>query len=591
MRALDVLKSSWILVIFLVTFFWLPARVFYARRSAGSVMGIAGNWARIVLAVTIAAFLLAGLRVFNATTVVVLLGGGIAANWLWQQAGTHGSVLAGLQTFTLAIIRKVEARRFGLYLAPRGSRTVTNSQWRFRIHRWSRMVERQGVLLACLAAVLVTTAILRSEHALRELRFDQPEQYRALLGARELMLNALPSSRPLIFPALVATTSLLSAVDPMEVARFLSPMVGVLVVLAAGLLIHVGAGRGVAAIAAMYCLGAFFPGARADPVVATGPVQKLADLFGGSLTITRASTEFELGLLFLMLALASLSDWYSNLRGWDSLLDLFCCLVLVGIVSQFLLLILMIAAAVLLLQRAAGLMALVMVCYGLAAYATLSTGSTIIPNEVFMILPVAAAIAIGCFLALIEAPLVARAGRAGSVALLAVFFGIVILWAKPHRLAGQCLEYEAAARQAQGIARRFPRQQWAVAAPIEQFSETLGLGAYEDLAEFVEKYQHRVSRPEFRFQDVPENLFIYVEKRPFQMFSHEPETVPFSVLADTTYSHYRSPGGRASVESAALDLCERYRQYHSNAEVFFEDEDLRIYHIKQVSDTASKSSR
>jgi len=128
-----------------------------------------------------------------------------------------------------------------------------------------------------------------------------------------------------------------------------------------------------------------------------------------------------------------------------------------------------------------------------------------------------------------------------------------------------------------------------VAAPVEQLAETLGLGGHEDLAGFVEKYRSQVSSPEFFFQDAREDLFIYVEKKPFQMFSREPETVSFSVLKDPVYRNYRSPGGRASLEAAAEQLCERYWQYHPNVDVFFENEDPRIYHIHQQQTSATKT--
>jgi hypothetical protein len=146
----------------------------------------------------------------------------------------------------------------------------------------------------------------------------------------------------------------------------------------------------------------------------------------------------------------------------------------------------------------------------------------------------------------------------------------------------QFLEYEVAARKTQEIAYEFPRERWRIAAPIEQFSETIGFGSYEDLATFVGKYSNQASSPEFRFPDAPEDLFIYVEKKPFQMFSREPAFVPFAVLTDATYRAYRSPAGRASLESAALQLCESYRLHHSDLDVYFEDEQLRIYHLRQA---------
>jgi hypothetical protein len=313
---------------------------------------------------------------------------------------------------------------------------------------------------------------------------------------------------------------------------------------------------------------------------------KIEGAFTGSPTITGTRPEFALGLLFLLLALVFLAEWCGNSRGWDSLLDFMCCLLLTAIVSRVLLVILVMAAGVLLLRPMAGLLAFVMLCYGFVACAALYTGITI-PDEMRTILPVATAILVGCLLTLIEAKLGARADRKAGTVLLAACLCIAVIWFRPQRLLGQYLEYESAARATQEIAHRFPRQTWVVVAPVEQLAETFGLGGYEDLAGFVEKYRGQVSSPEFHFQDAQEDLFVYVEKRPFQIFSREPETVSFSVLTDPTYRNYRSPGGRASLEAAALQLCESYRQYHSNMDVFFENEVLRIYHIhqQQASDT------
>ncbi len=562
MPALDTLKAFWILGVFLAVFFLLPTRLFPDRPNAPRVMRMAGNWARTVLGVTTLVFLLSSLRVLGAITVVLLFSGAIAVSWFRKSAGMPGRLLTIFEATTLKIIRQVESRSFGLFLLPR-KRPPRSARppWGLRVRRWLRVLEGRELLGACFIVVLGTTVVLRTEHAVRELRFDQPEQYSALLRARELMLNVHPAGRPLVFPAVIAVTSLLSSADPMQVTRFMAPVIGLFVVLATGLLIQVSTRASVACVAAIYCLGAtVFPPARNQTGVAISVTEKIESVFRGSPATVRARPEFAFGLLFLLLALTFLADWYSNSRGWDSLLDFACCLLLTGIVSQVLLLVLVMAAGVLLLRPMAGLLVFAMLGYGLVARATLSNDITI-PDEMGTILPVAAAILVGCLLALIES--------------------------QSERLLGQCLEYEAAARATQEIAYRFPRQTWVVAAPVEQLAETFGLGGHEDLAGFVGKYRSQVSSPEFHFQDAREDLFVYVEKRPFQIFSREPETVPFSVLTDPTYRNYRSPGGRASLEAAALQLCESYRQNHSNADVFFENEALRIYHIhqQQASDT------
>jgi hypothetical protein len=588
MPVLDALKAFWILVVFLLTFFWLPAHLFSGRPNRPRVIRIAGNCARTVLCMTILVFLLCGLRVFGVITVVLFLLGAIAVARFRKRGGVSRGLWASLQSTTINIMRRVESRSFSLFLpVSRHVATSGRRSWGSRVNAWLRLLEGKELLGACFVVVLGMTVVLRTEHAVRELRFDQPEQYSTLLRARELMLNIHPAERPFVFPAMIAATSLLSGADPMQVTRFLAPVTGLLAVLAVGLLIQVCAPRvSVACVAAIYCLGAAaFPPARNQTDVAMSAMEKMERVFTGSPALVRARPEFALGLVFLLLALAFLADWYRNSRGWDSLLDFTCCLLLTAIISQVLLMVLVIVAGVVLLRPLAGLVAFAMLCYGWIASAAL-TAVIIVPDEMRTILPVAAAILVGCFLAFIEARLAVAESRRAETVLLAACLSVAAIWFRPQQLSGRCLEYEAAARATQEIASRFPRQSWVVAAPVEQLAETFGMGGHEDLAGFVEKYRTQVASPEFRFPDA-RDLFIYVEKRPFQIFSREPETVSFSVLTDPTYRHYRSPGGRASLEAAALQLCENYRQYHSNADVFFENEVLRIYHVhrQQASDS------
>ena len=503
-------------------------------------------------------------------------------DWHRKRATMPGGLLTSLQATVINMMRKVEARSFRGHLLQHESPAVSvASLWKLRVNRRLEGLQDKEMLVTFLAVVLATSVILRAAHAVRELRFDQPEQYSVLLRTRELMLNLHPGGRPLVFPAVIAATSLLSGVDAMQVTRVLSPVVELFVVLAAGLLIHVCARVRVACVAALYCLGAAaFPPAGNGPIVPVSALEKAKILFGAPPAMMRASTEFGFGLLFLLLALAILVEWYRSERTWESLLDFGCCLFLTGIVSQFLLLILMTVAGVVLLRPVAGLAAFVVVCYSLTAYMTLSAGVST-PEGMRAILPVAAAVLVGLLVAILENRLLAYYGRTAQTVLFAACLSVAVIWLRPQRLVGRYLEYEAAARATQEIISRFPRQTWIVIAPVEQLDETLGLGAYEDLAGFVEKYRERVLSPEFRFHEGQENLFIYVEKRPFQIFAREPEAVSFSVLTDPTYLNYRSPGGRASLEAAALRLCEAYRRQHANANVFFENEDLRIYQVRQ----------
>ncbi len=589
MNVLDVPEATWILFIFLVGFFWFPAYLFPRQPNSDRVLRIAGNGARMVLCATCVVMLLAHLRALNAATVTLLFASSLLVAWLGRNAGSLIRLWERLQTTTIGTLRWVETWSLGRYLLPRARPVIpARSSGRSRM-KWLLGLEHQKMLVACFAVVLLMTGILGAEHAVRELRLDQPEQYGVLLHARQLILDLPVDGQPLVFPTVIATTSLLSARDPMQVTRFLSPAVRILIVLATGLLIRSCRRFGVACVAAMYCLGAAaFPPIRNDPAIAMSLTQKLESIIRISPANLRATPEFGLGLLFLLLALSVLVDWYRNSRSWDSLLDFACCLVLVGLVSRTLLLIVVTTAGVLLLQPMIGLVALVVLCYGLAAYATLAAG-TIDLSTALTVLPMTAAVGIGCLFAMTEAILTPLSGKVAEVTLLVAGLALAVIWFPPHQLPQQCLEYEAAARVTQRIAHRFPRQRWVIAAPAEQLAETFGLGAHEDLAGFVEKYRNQVSNSKFHFPHARDDLFIYVEKRPFQIYSREPETISFPVLTDITYRSYRSPGGRASLESAALELCESYRQYHSDADIFFENGDLRVYHIHQQASQTGRT--
>src|SRR5437764_9534065 len=304
MPVLDALKAFWILGVFLLTFFWLPTHLFSGRPNSPRVLRIASNWARTVLCVTILIFLMCSLRVFGVITVVLFFLGAIAIGWFRKRGGVSRGLWTSLQATTINIMRQIESRSFNLFLLARKRASTSGRQsWGLRVNAWLRLLEGKELLGASFIVVLGTTVVLRTEHAVRELRFDQPEQYSTLLRARELMLNIHPAGRPFVFPAVIAATSLLSSTDPTQVTRFLTPAIGLLVILATGLLIQVCARAGVACVAAIYCLGAaVLPTARSQTGVAISATEKIESVFSVSSPATlEARPEFRIGLIFLRL--------------------------------------------------------------------------------------------------------------------------------------------------------------------------------------------------------------------------------------------------------------------------------------------------
>ena len=576
---MDALKAGWILITFLVVFLWFPAQLFPGRVRRAIFLGTAGNWARMSLLTVTAIFLLSRLRILTAIMVGFLLAIGFGIAWLQKHYWEFGSLTDSLKGTILQVLRKLETHSAGTDLFRLHPRSNSDSPVRRGAHGWSVILQENGLTMASILIVLTITAILRFANAWQELRLERVEQYAYLLQARELLLNLSRVTRPFVFPSLITTTSLLSAVDPMQVTRFLSPLMGVLFVLALGLFLQACMRVSLASIVAMYCLGAaaFPPVAEQIPSPTTA-IQKLGGLFSLSSPATmRGGTEFELGLVFVLLGLAFLAEWSRNPQR-DLLVDAACCVVLAGLVSVFLLQLLAITAVILLLRPRLAPAVFALLCYGLAAYALLSSGVGF-TDEIFPTLPLAAAIAVGSLLAAIVITFRLDLRKNAKSSLLVACLLLAIVCFPPHRPMSQPLEYEAAARQTQEIAQKFAAQKWVVVAPVEQLPETLGFGGYEDLATFVEKYQAKVSSPEFHFPGIPEDLFIYVEAKPFQMFAQEPLTVPFAVLTDATYRSYRSPAGRASLENDAWHLCENYRQYHPDMSVYFQDDHLLIYRV------------
>jgi len=581
----DALRALWIVASFVAVFIWFPSRLWSHNHNRGLVISIAGGWVRMALCATIAVVLLTMLKVFTAITVIFLLAAAFVLTWLRQHEWGLQKSVAGLQRQVLAQIRKLETRFLGLRLVAQGRRGKSFPQARL-FYAWAKSLRHKEFFVAGLMTVVGLTGILYWGDALRELRFTWPDQYVVLLHARESMLNIVPGGRPMVFPALLAITSMISGSDPLQTTRFLCPVVACLAVLCLGLLVGMCSRVAVPSLIAMYCWGgAAFPPAGSVSTVATTGMQKLyAALCGNSPAATRATTEFQLGLSFLFLGLVFLADWHGNRRR-DSLIDFVCCLLLVGMVSQLLLLVFAILGAASLLRPAILLPSFSLLGCGLAISAVLWPRP--LTDDASMIVPAAMAAGLGWLVAATVRLL--RFGTGAEPAALMTFALIAVFWLPPHRPAQQPLEYESVVRQTQELAEKFPRQKWLLVAPVEQLPETLGLGGYKDLANFVAEYQAQVETPEFRFPEPQEDLFIYVEKTPFQIFSREPSFVSFSVLTDITYRNYRSPAGRASLESAALQLCESYRRHHSDADIYFEDDSLRIYHIHQQAAMNAKA--
>jgi hypothetical protein len=166
-------------------------------------------------------------------------------------------------------------------------------------------------------------------------------------------------------------------------------------------------------------------------------------------------------------------------------------------------------------------------------------------------------------------------GPASAAALVALTIALL-----PRTAGALYLEHEITAIKTLEIASDFPRGRWLIVAPLEQLAQTYGRGWFEDPATFVAKNAPRAGDPSFAFDMAVDDLFVFVERRPFKTFAYEAADVPFSTLADASYRQYRSLAGRASLQAQVHALCEAYTRTHSDASIYYDDEQIRIYRFR-----------
>jgi hypothetical protein len=172
-----------------------------------------------------------------------------------------------------------------------------------------------------------------------------------------------------------------------------------------------------------------------------------------------------------------------------------------------------------------------------------------------------------------RAPLLLRRGIAMVGAL-----GILALIAvdPPDVAADGPYQYEAAARVVDRIAREHPRRSWLVISPSHELPLLFGRGWHVELAEFVSSIPiEEAARPEFRLPYNAKHVFLFVEKRPLpQRLTGVPEDADSAVFA------YRTQAGRQSLQFQAGRLAETYLASHPNTIIYYEDENVTVYHFR-----------
>jgi hypothetical protein len=610
----DVLASGWVVIVFIILFWLLPLVAFPQASLPSLASRIVGAFVRTVTTIAIGSILWTKLGLFTWITAVLVYLTGLGIGWLashqWQSHPKFERIGQQIAIATIDIFdRGVSASQLGRWLmfpwksidrsiqtlldahSERMLVTIGSPKERQR-QRWSLPVI---VLTAIVTiAIIGSTIWLRFEHPLTEFRFSHPDTYGRLLITQQILARDLPQVNYLpIFASLAAFLSALSGIHPLQVVHLLGAIVGTLIVLSIGYTVGSLTKNGSAALAATYSLGAYLftwnlPISARLPLGVQQCLGTLRDTLDRGLIRSWAVGEAELGALFVILAIGCSTQIARARQRTEAIVNTLCCVLLVALICPHLLIPILFGGFGSIFGRQMALFMISIAWVTLGVLAAMPGNRFPTLTEMLITLPIGLSLLVGLlFVAIATAGRLLLASWSAPICL-TIFIAITLNFCLPPIPSIDYLEYDAAARKAVEISRIFPYRQWTVVAPIEQLSQVYSRGWYEDLAQFTAKYQDRVATANFHFpHQTP--LLVFTEKRPF--ITDKPEyPVPYSVLIDPTYRHYRSPSGRTKLAIAALQLCETYRRYHPDSRIYYENDRLRIYEFPPRSTAPQKNA-
>ncbi|GAB4245267.1 MAG: hypothetical protein Kow0049_35280 [Stanieria sp.] len=454
------------------------------------------------------------------------------------------------------------------------------------------LVIRQGMFfVVVLTIVLGFALLLRWEYPLLELRFSNSDHYKILLTTRQILAGNYPETNHLpVFPAFATVVSLLGSIDAMQAIRFLSPIVGMMMVLSVGYLVRVLTKNAFSALVAMLCLGVYL--FTWEPIITSelpAWLTTVINSLNSSLIRQWNGNELELGTIFLLLGLGYYFDTdRQQQKTIPFKINIICSIILVLISAPSFLILVVSATLGSIGGKRLVLISLTLTWILLAGFVATTEIEFLSTQSFLLTLPVALSLLAGFLFTVITNIFKRLSQRWAETFCLAIILSLSINFLLPLPPNLTYVEYDMAARKSLEIKTLFPSQTWTLVAPVEQLAEIYGYGWYQDLALFVEQYASQASKPEFHFPVSGEDLFIYVEKIPFVTFANEPSIVPNPILRerfaealrDRTYRYYRSSAGRASLEYEAWQMCEAYRRNHPDSKIYYEDRELKIYRFK-----------
>ena len=583
---LDSITALWITGLSILLLIGVPGKMLLHPKSFTCSDRIIESFAKSVLLLVTGVLLLSALSLFNWFTLVFWY---ILGLFIVQLSYEHQKTLQQIRSLwhgSLYVLFDILDQQISWLSVQKEIRSHLIS-WQKRVFQpeyYNQRVRSEFLpALVALTIILSFTVFLRYEYPLLGTRFSHSDAYQTLLTTRQILAGeAFPTHTPPVFVSIAAVLALLGAVDPMQAVRFLSPLIGVALVVSVGYGAYALVRSGVAALVSMLSLGTYwFTCTWSIPEYLPAWLQQylgvLIAQLNADLIRQWTGTDPEIGAMFLILAITQI-DRGLHQRQRSAWISAGCCSAIVALTSPYLLVLAVLSLLGLIISQrwALGLVAIGWLSLGLLA-PLLNPSQLLQP---FLItLPVALSLLCGCSLALLTRSFQSILGKLTPAIGLIIIFAISVNFLLPPSPNITYLEYDIAARETLALNARFPAKQWMLIAPTEQFSETYGEAWYGDLAEFVDTYADQAQQPNFRFPFSIPDLFIFVEKHPFKTFSVEPLTISTDAAFDSVYRNYRTLAGRSSLQFDAIELCETYRKTHPDSSIEYEDEVLKVYHF------------
>lgn len=138
-------------------------------------------------------------------------------------------------------------------------------------------------------------------------------------------------------------------------------------------------------------------------------------------------------------------------------------------------------------------------------------------------------------------------------------------------------------------------QNWTIVSPTEQYQQAMNYGKHYQLWQFLYAVENTFDEETENNLEIPTDyIFIYVEKIPLYFdppisYPKEPVSLEYSQkplppIMDEMVEFYTKYENRMILESKAYFWAEEYMKTHDDMEVFYEDDEMKVYMITQDAD-------